>query len=190
MSEWTNREDRQRDAAAQYEHIMTTPAPPVMGAYIDAGVVGFVFGEMWRRGVLTARDRRWVTLACVGAGELLQAEGWLARCAERAMQPEDVRRSNHTTAREVGLPVMRGLLALAKGDPDAAVQQLHAVRPQLRRLGGSHLQRDLLDQTLMAAAAQARHAPIGRALLNERLMAKPVVTPLTRHWADRLHLQI
>ena len=69
MSEWTNREDRQRDAAAQYEHIMTTPAPPVMGAYIDAGVVGFVFGEMWRRGVLTARDRRWVTLACVGAAD-------------------------------------------------------------------------------------------------------------------------
>ncbi|GAA0761135.1 tetratricopeptide repeat protein [Ideonella azotifigens] len=131
-----------------------------------------------------------VTLACIGAGELLQAEGWLARCAERAMQPEDVRRSNHTTAREVGLPLMRGLLALAKGDPDAAVQQLHAVRPQLRRLGGSHLQRDLLDQTLMAAAAQARHAPIGRALLNECLMAKPVVTPLTRHWAGRLHLDI
>ena len=79
--------------------------------------------------------------------------------------------------------------ALARGDADSAVQQLHAVRPALRRLGGSHLQRDLLDQTLMAAAAQARHAPIGRALLNERLMAKPV-TPLTRHWADRLHLEI
>jgi 4-carboxymuconolactone decarboxylase len=68
-SEWTNRDDRQRDAAAQYEHIMTTPAPPAMGAYIDAGVIGFVFGEMWRRGVLTPRDRRWITLACVGAAD-------------------------------------------------------------------------------------------------------------------------
>jgi 4-carboxymuconolactone decarboxylase len=66
-SEWTNRDDRQRDAAAQYEHIMTTPAPPAMGAYIDAGVIGFVFGEMWRRGVLTPRDRRFITLSCVGA---------------------------------------------------------------------------------------------------------------------------
>ena len=54
---------------AQYEHIMTTPAPPAIGAYIDAGVIGFVFGEMWRRGVLTPRDRRWVTLACVGAAD-------------------------------------------------------------------------------------------------------------------------
>lgn len=66
MSEWTDRDVRQRDAAAEYEHIMTTPAPPAMGAYIDAGVIGFVFGEMWRRGVLTPRDRRWITLACVG----------------------------------------------------------------------------------------------------------------------------
>jgi 4-carboxymuconolactone decarboxylase len=67
MSEWTNRDDRQAAASAEYEHIMTTPAPPPIGAYIDAGVIGFVFGEMWRRGVLTPRDRRWVTLACVGA---------------------------------------------------------------------------------------------------------------------------
>jgi 4-carboxymuconolactone decarboxylase len=66
VSEWTDRTQRQADAAAQYEHIMTTPAPPAMGAYIDAGVIGFVFGEMWRRGVLTPRDRRWITLACVG----------------------------------------------------------------------------------------------------------------------------
>ena len=48
---------------------MTTPAPPAIGAYIDAGVIGFVFGEMWRRGVLTPRDRRWVTLACVGVAD-------------------------------------------------------------------------------------------------------------------------
>jgi 4-carboxymuconolactone decarboxylase len=66
VSEWTDRDQRQADAAAQYEHIMTTPAPPAIGAYIDAGVIGFVFGEMWRRGVLTPRDRRWITLACVG----------------------------------------------------------------------------------------------------------------------------
>ena len=67
MSEWTDHDERQRVAQAQYEHIMTTPAPPAVGAYIDAGVIGFVFGEMWRRGVLTPRDRRWITLACVGA---------------------------------------------------------------------------------------------------------------------------
>ncbi len=67
MGEWTSHAERQADAQAEYERIMTTPAPSSTGAYIDAGVIGFVFGEMWRRGVLTARDRRWITLSCVGA---------------------------------------------------------------------------------------------------------------------------
>ena len=75
VSEWTDRDERQADAAAQYEHIMTTPAPPAIGAYIDAGVIGFVFGEMWRRGVLTPRDRRWVTLACVGVAGAPDPDG-------------------------------------------------------------------------------------------------------------------
>jgi 4-carboxymuconolactone decarboxylase len=67
MNEWANREERRVIAQAEYEHIMTTPAPSPIGAYIEAGVIGFVFSEMWRRGVLTPRDRRWLTLACVGA---------------------------------------------------------------------------------------------------------------------------
>ena len=49
MSEWTDRDARQADARAEYEKIMTTPGPDPTGAYIDAGVIGFVFGEMWRR---------------------------------------------------------------------------------------------------------------------------------------------
>ena len=67
MSEWNDRQERQADARAEYERIMTTPSPDPMGAFIESGVIGFVFGEMWRRGVLTARDRRLITLSCVGA---------------------------------------------------------------------------------------------------------------------------
>jgi 4-carboxymuconolactone decarboxylase len=67
MSEWSSREARQADARAEYERIMTTPSPDPMNAYIEAGVIGFVFGEMWRRGVLTQRDRRLITLTCVGS---------------------------------------------------------------------------------------------------------------------------
>lgn len=69
MSEWTDRDERQRAAEAQYEHIMRSPAPPAISAYIDAGVIGFVFGEMWRRDGLSPRDRRWITLACVGMAD-------------------------------------------------------------------------------------------------------------------------
>lgn len=67
MDTWTSRDERQAIARAEYERIMTTPSPEATSAYIDAGVTGFVFGEMWRRGILTARDRRWITLSCLGS---------------------------------------------------------------------------------------------------------------------------
>ena len=67
MDEWIDRDARQAAARSEYEHIMTTPSPEPISAYIDAGVIGYVFGEMWRRGVLTPRDRRWITLSCLGA---------------------------------------------------------------------------------------------------------------------------
>lgn len=124
-------------------------------------------------------------LALLAAGEIGAAEAWLARCAQRALDAGDARRSNHQMAREVGLPLMRGLLALARGDADSAVDLMYPVRALAHGFGGSHAQRDLIDQTLLAAAAQGQRRAIGRALLNERLMAKPA-TPLTRHWRERL----
>jgi len=129
-----------------------------------------------------------VVIALAGGGEIGRAERWLARCAERAMQPEDARRSNHATAREVGLPAMRAVLAYQRGDHAAVAQILYPLRRAVHRLGGSHAQRDLLDQTLLAACACSGQHSLGRALFNERLMAKPA-TPLTRHWALRLGLQ-
>lgn len=124
-------------------------------------------------------------VALLAAGQLPAAEAWVARCAERALNAEDARRANHTMAREVGLPLMRGLLALARGDADSAADTLYPVRALARSFGGSHAQRDLIDQTLLAAAAQGHRRALGRALVNERLMAKPQ-TPLTRFWQERL----
>jgi tetratricopeptide (TPR) repeat protein len=125
------------------------------------------------------------TMAMLGAGTLARAEAWVARCAERAMAADDARRSNHAMAREVGLPLMRGLLAFARGEADAAADALYAARGVAQHFGGSHAQRDVIDQTLLAAAARGSRHAIGRALLNERLMAKPS-TPLSAHWQARL----
>ncbi|MDG2027680.1 MAG: carboxymuconolactone decarboxylase family protein [Acidimicrobiales bacterium] len=69
MFEFRDAEERRSLALAEYEHIMTTPGPGPMGAFIETGVIGFVFGEMWRRGVLTPRDRRFITLCCVGIAD-------------------------------------------------------------------------------------------------------------------------
>ena len=65
--QYATRDERTATAAAKYHEVMTYPGPGPTKPYYDAGVVGFVFGEMWTRPGLTRRDRRWVTLACVGA---------------------------------------------------------------------------------------------------------------------------
>ncbi|MFY7975175.1 MAG: tetratricopeptide repeat protein [Rubrivivax sp.] len=125
-------------------------------------------------------------LALLAADERAAAEAWLARCAEQAMRPEDGARTNRWMAREVGLPLMRGVLALHAGQAQAAGDWLYPARAQAQRFGGSHAQRDLIDQTLIAAGcAPGGRRALARALLNERLLAKPA-TPLTRHWLQRL----
>ncbi len=126
-------------------------------------------------------------LALLGAGDLPRAEAWVARCAARAMEGADARRSNHAMAREVGLPLMRALLAFGRGAGDEAADALYPVRAVAQRFGGSHAQRDLIDLTLLAAAARGGRRALGRALIHERLMAKPA-TPLTRHWMQALGL--
>jgi hypothetical protein len=104
------------------------------------------------------------------------------------MAADDARRSNHGMAREVGLPLMRALLAFARGDASAAADGLYVARGVAQRFGGSHAQRDLIDQTLLAAAVQGSCAALGRAMINERLMAKPS-TPLTAYWRTQLDLR-
>jgi hypothetical protein len=129
-----------------------------------------------------------VVMTMLGCGEVARAEAWVARCAERVLQPADAVRGNHAVARDTGLPLLRGLLAFARHEGEAAAQLLYPARINAIRCGGSHAQRDVIDQTLLAASAVAggvTRTTIGRAVVNERLLTKPL-TPLTRHWVDRL----
>ena len=126
-----------------------------------------------------------LVITMLAAGDVARAEAWVARCAARAMDPADARRANHAMAREVGLPLLRGLLAFGRAEYDSAAETLYPVRALAQRFGGSHAQRDLIDLTLLAAAARGQRRSLGHALLRERLMAKPA-TPMTRHWMDQL----
>jgi tetratricopeptide (TPR) repeat protein len=121
-------------------------------------------------------------LALIGAGDLPAAEAWTLRVTAQAAR---IGGSNRAVARDLGLPLMRGMLSFAARRFDEAVETLYPLRALSSRLGGSHAQRDLIDQTLLAAAAQAQGKSAGRAMLNERRLAK-VATPLTEHWARRL----
>jgi 4-carboxymuconolactone decarboxylase len=60
-------EARTERGRRRYREVMVSDAPPPLTPYLDNGVVNSVFGELWDRPGLARRDRRWVTLACVGA---------------------------------------------------------------------------------------------------------------------------
>ena len=120
-------------------------------------------------------------LALIGADELPRARAWLQTVADLA---EAATGANREMAKHIGVPLMRGMLAFAEGRHAQAIAHIYPVRTNAQRFGGSHAQRDLLTQTLLAAAASAPDAAVGRALLNERCLAKPI-TPLTRYWLER-----
>jgi tetratricopeptide (TPR) repeat protein len=74
---------------------------------------------------------------------------------------------------DVGRRLVDGALAFAQGDYADAVQAILPVRYKVIRIGGSHAQRDLVTQTLIAAAERAGQASLARALLAERLAVRP-----------------
>jgi 4-carboxymuconolactone decarboxylase len=61
--------DRQARGAACWVDVMTFPAPEPNEPYTDAGILNFVFGEMWDRPGLGRKARRFVTMASVGLND-------------------------------------------------------------------------------------------------------------------------
>ena len=122
------------------------------------------------------------TMALVGAGDLPRAREWVALSLAAAAHKGGW---NGDVVRAIGAPLLHGIVAFGGGDFDGATERIASTRAALQSFGGSHAQRDVVDQTLLAAAAQGRDKRVGRALLAERKLAKPT-TPLTAHWRDRL----
>lgn len=57
------------DGLASFEEINLVPAPSQDSPYFHAGILNFVFGHLWLRPGLTRRERRLITVACVGASD-------------------------------------------------------------------------------------------------------------------------
>ncbi|AKJ32028.1 tetratricopeptide repeat protein [Caldimonas brevitalea] len=125
-----------------------------------------------------------VMLALLGADRVDQARAWLAQVERGTAEWQAAGLRERDEAAAVGLTLQRGLLQHAQGDDTQALETLLKARSQSQRIGGSHAQRDLIDQTLLAAAARGGHRGMGRALLGERHGAR-AVTPLAQHWAGR-----
>jgi tetratricopeptide (TPR) repeat protein len=122
----------------------------------------------------------------------------IALAVSRAGDPEGVtrlKRSLYDYARngsgdnreftvDVGRRLIDGALAFAEGDYAHAVEAILPVRYKVIRIGGSHAQRDLVTQTLIAAAERSGQTSLARALLAERLALRP--TDRTKQAYERL----
>lgn len=73
---------------------------------------------------------------------------------------------------EVGLPLGVAIAAWYEGDYRQVVDSLLPVRYLLVKIGGSHAQRDLFHQILIAASIRSAQFDIARALLSERTHLK------------------
>jgi hypothetical protein len=81
--------------------------------------------------------------------------------------------TNKGAAERAGLDLLEAFSAFAAGRPDRAIDLLIDIRPRASAVGGSHAQRDVIDLTLIAAAARAGDDSLTRALVTERVARKP-----------------
>ncbi len=88
--------------------------------------------------------------------------------------------TNRRAAERAGVDLLEAFSAFAGGRPDRAIDLLIDIRPRASAVGGSHAQRDIIDLTLIAAAARAGDDALARALVTERVARKPAAQAAAR----------
>ena len=116
-------------------------------------------------------------IALIGLRDAARAQSLFAAVQRRAERGSD---SNAAMAREVGLPLMRALLAFDAGDAAEAVGLLAPLRETAHRFGGSHAQRDLFGQILLDAHLKLGNWTIAEQMLEMRRIWDPDGVPLNR----------
>jgi pentatricopeptide repeat protein len=83
-------------------------------------------------------------------------------------------------AGSVGLPLVLGIAAFAAGDLAGALRHFEPVEPEIHRMGGSHAQWEIVEETMVAAYLRlGRHEDAVR-LLRRRLARR--ASPLDARW--------
>jgi tetratricopeptide (TPR) repeat protein len=109
-------------------------------------------------------------LALAGAGRIATAEMML-----RAMRLHAARQpgTQSRTLGEIGLVLGTAIIAAQRGRHGQVVDLLFPVRDRIRRIGGSHAQREIFLQGLTDAAIRAGRHGEAAILLAERLRQRP-----------------
>ncbi len=112
-------------------------------------------------------------ISFIGAGRAREQQAVLE--AQQAVLDGEltVAADNLEFTRDVGHAATRAIHAFGHGRYAECVELLRPIRHLAHRFGGSHAQRDLLDQTLIEAARRAGFDALTTALTNERLALRP-----------------
>jgi tetratricopeptide (TPR) repeat protein len=105
-------------------------------------------------------------MALAAAGDWASAELQLERLRQRS------KKSRNPTLGEVVVPLMEGLHAFARGDYALSAARIEPVEPRIIEVGGSHAQREVFHDTLVAAALRGRQER-AVSLLERRLAKRP-----------------
>ena len=97
------------------------------------------------------------------------AEGLQARLAEL----EALEASSKLAPGSCAIDLCRGIGAFAEGDNENAIRILEPLMPAIVRIGGSHAQRELWEDTLIVACLRGGHGDKATKLLSDRLHRRP-----------------
>jgi hypothetical protein len=142
--------------------------------------------ERWRHLGEAARNRLDVPLllfhdlhvgmALAAAGDWASADRQLERLRARG------KKSRNPTLGEVVVPLLEGLHAFVRGEHADAVARITPIEGRILEVGGSHAQREVFHDTLLAAALRGGDVARSRSLLERRLAKRPHPG---RYWEGR-----
>jgi tetratricopeptide (TPR) repeat protein len=95
----------------------------------------------------------------------------------------DLDRKGHPLAGTVVLPLAQGLDAFARGAYEDAITYIEPVAPEIHRIGGSHAQWEVVEETLLEAYLRAGFFDRAEALVRRRLDRRP--SPRDLFWLGR-----
>ena len=157
------------------------------------------YGEHGAGGEASGLDdpSAWRTLADLAArvsrpgfvfGEIHAALAY-ARCGDEAALTKlidglrELHAKGHPIAGTVALPLVQGIAAFVAGDHAGALAQLEPVEGEIHRVGGSHAQWELFEETMVACYLRLERHDDAVRLMRRRLQRR--ASPRDLRWLDR-----
>jgi tetratricopeptide (TPR) repeat protein len=159
------------------EYLDVTNAVSLLWRLEQAGVdVGARWDELGERARARSDDHMMAfadvhyAMALAASGDAGDAARWLRSSRAYA---DTTRETQAQVMSEVGIALGEAAFAHRRRDYSRTVDLLLPLRHAIRRIGGSHAQRDVFAQLLIDAAVKAGRREAARDLLAERLAGRP-----------------